>query len=89
MYEIDAVYEKMAGAVKKFLDKELHKYGFLFKLKQEVDSKANIASFYDADLTACISNIAQIIVLRLSLNEANYPQEALFKKMLGELTITR
>jgi len=89
MYEIDAVYEKMSGAVRKFLDKELHKYGFLFKLKQEVDSKANIASFYDADLTACISNIAQIIVLRLSLNEANYPREALFKKILGELTVAR
>lgn len=89
MYEIDAVYEKMSGAVKKFLDKELHKYGFLFKLKQEVDSKANIASFYDADMTACISNIAQIIVLRLSLGEENYPRQPLFKRLVGESSIAR
>ncbi len=84
MYEIDAVYDKMSRVVKKYLDKELYKYGFLFKLKQEVGSKANIASFYDADLTACISNIAQIIILRLNLEKSDSKQKPLFKRMLTE-----
>lgn len=84
MYEIDAVYDKMAYVVKKYLDKELYKYGFLFKLKQEVGSKANIASFYDADLMACISNIAQIIILRLNLEKSDSKQKPLGKRMLTE-----
>ena len=87
MYEIDAVFNKMALAVKKFLVKELYKYGFLFKLKQEVDSNANIASFYDADLTACISNIAQIIILRLNLEETVSPNGELFKNVFSEFGI--
>ncbi|MCG2712197.1 MAG: hypothetical protein L6416_07750 [Candidatus Omnitrophica bacterium] len=84
MYEIDAVYDKMARVVKKYLDKELYKYGFLFKLKQDVGSEANIASFYDADLMACISNIAQIIILRLNLEKSESKQKPLFKRMLTE-----
>ena len=84
MYEIDAVYEKMSHVVEKYLDKKLYKYGFLFKLKQEVGSKANIASFYDADLRACISNIAQIIILRLNLEKSDSKQKPLFKRMLTE-----
>ncbi len=84
MYEIDAVYEKMSHVVKKYLDKELYKYGFLFKLKQDVGSKANIASFYDADLRACISNIAQIIILRLNLEKSDSKQKPMFKRMLTE-----
>ena len=85
MYEIDAVYSKMSSAVKKFLDKELHKYGFLFKVKEKMDSTANISSFYDADLTACISNIAQIIVLRLNLGEQMAGSGSFFKNMLETL----
>ncbi len=83
MYEIEAVYSRIAGAVIKFLDKELFKYGFLFKLKQEVNTTANMASFYDADLTACISNIAQIIVLRLNLGGANAAPGFFFKNFLS------
>ena len=82
MYEIDAVYEKMSHVVKRYLDKELYKYGFLFKLKQEVGSKANIASFYDADLRACISNIAQIIILRLNLEKTETKPKGQSKRML-------
>jgi MinD-like ATPase involved in chromosome partitioning or flagellar assembly len=87
MYEIDAVFNKMFSAVKKFLVKELYKYGFLFKLKQEVDSNTNIASFYDADLTACISNIAQIVILRLNLEENVSPSGELFENVLSEFGI--
>lgn len=82
MYEIDAVYDKMSHVVNKYLDKELYKYGFLFKLKQEVGSKANIASFYDADLRACISNIAQIIILRLNLEKSDSKHKPMSKRML-------
>ena len=84
MFEIDAVYDKMSHVVKKYLDKELYKYGFLFKLKQEAGSKANIASFYDADLRACISNIAQIIILRLNLEKSDSKQKPMSKRMLTE-----
>ncbi|MCP4649308.1 MAG: MinD/ParA family protein [PVC group bacterium] len=89
MYEIDAVYDKMSGAVRKFLDKELYKGGFLFKIKQDLDVNATIASFYDADLTACISNIAQIVVLRLNLGENIVSKEAFFKKMIGGFNAQR
>ncbi|MBU4305410.1 MAG: hypothetical protein KJ893_07320 [Candidatus Omnitrophica bacterium] len=88
MYEVEAVYHKMAAAAGKFLDKELYKYGFLFKIKQEVDSTANIASFYDADLTACISNIAQIIVLRLNIGEAQASSPSMFRKIIADVKIT-
>ncbi len=84
MYEIEAVFEKMSNAVKNFLDKELYKYGFLFKLKQEAGSNANIASFYDSDLRACISNIAQIIILRLNLERSELDQSPEFKRMLTD-----
>lgn len=87
MYEIDAVFNKMFSAVKKFLVKELYKYGFLFKLKQEINNNANIASFYDVDLTACISNIAQIIILRLNLEENVKSSGALFKNIFNEFGI--
>jgi MinD-like ATPase involved in chromosome partitioning or flagellar assembly len=87
MYEIDAVFNKMFSAVKKFLVKELYKYGFLFKLKQEINNNSNIASFYDADLTACISNIAQIIILRLNLEENVKSSGALFKNIFNEFGI--
>ncbi|MFH1062554.1 MAG: hypothetical protein V1747_06675 [Candidatus Omnitrophota bacterium] len=87
MYEIDAVFNKMFSAVKKFLVKELYKYGFLFKLKQEINNNANIASFYDADLTACISNIAQIIILRLNLAENVKSSGELFKNVFNEFGI--
>ena len=87
MYEIEAVYNKMSDSVRKFLDKELHKYGFLFKVKERVDSQSNISSFYDADLTACISNIAQIIVLRLNLGEQNSGTGSFFKKILNTLKL--
>ncbi|MFH1459841.1 MAG: hypothetical protein ABIG64_05650 [Candidatus Omnitrophota bacterium] len=87
MYEIDKIYNKLAGAVRKFLDKELYKYGFMFKIKQEIDSNTNIASFYDADLTACISNIAQIIVLRLNLEETNPAAgKMFFKRIVDEFS---
>ncbi|MCK4993644.1 MAG: hypothetical protein KAS13_01185 [Candidatus Omnitrophica bacterium] len=82
MYEIDAVYDKMSHVVKKYIDKELFKYGFLFKLKLGVGSKANIASFYDADLRACISNIAQIIILRLNLEKSEPKYKQISKRML-------
>ncbi len=82
MYEIDGVYDKMSDVVKKYLDKELYKYGFLFKLKQDIGSKANIASFYDADLRACISNIAQIIILRLNLEKIDEKHKTQSKRML-------
>ncbi|MDD5745685.1 MAG: hypothetical protein PHO30_00330 [Candidatus Omnitrophica bacterium] len=84
MYEVEAVYTTMAGAVRKFLDKELYKYGFLFSVKQEMDAKANIASFYDADLTACISNIAQIVVLRLNPGESGTSAGLFFRKITAD-----
>jgi len=87
MYAIDVVFNKMFSSVKKFLVKELYKYGFLFKLKQEVNNNSNIASFYDADLTACISNIAQIIILRLNLDENVKSNGELFKNILNEFGI--
>ncbi|MBU1087816.1 MAG: hypothetical protein KKD05_09920 [Candidatus Omnitrophica bacterium] len=87
MYEIDVVFNKMFSAVRKFLVKELYKYGFLFKLKQEVNNNSNIASFYDADLTACISNIAQIIILRLNLEENVKSNGELFKNVFNEFGI--
>ncbi|MBI4845339.1 MAG: hypothetical protein HY810_02515 [Candidatus Omnitrophica bacterium] len=83
MYEIDAVYDKLYQAVQKFLDKQLYKYGFLFKINQDVDSTANIASFYDADLTACISNIAQIVVLRLNLGNESSAGGAFFTRLFN------
>ncbi|MFH2138280.1 MAG: hypothetical protein ABII88_07180 [Candidatus Omnitrophota bacterium] len=89
MYEIDAVYNKMFGAVKKFLDKELYKCGFLFKIRQDVDFKATIASFYDADLTACISNIAQIVLLRLNLGGDVITKGSFFKKMVSGFSLPR
>ncbi len=87
LYEIDVVFKKMFSSVKKFLVKELYKYGFLFKLKQEVNNNSNIASFYDADLTACISNIAQIIILRLNLEENVKSNGKLFKNVFNEFGI--
>ncbi|MBU1043342.1 MAG: hypothetical protein KJ915_02960 [Candidatus Omnitrophica bacterium] len=87
MYEIDVVFNKMFLAVKKYMVKELYKYGFLFKLKQEVNNNSNIASFYDADLTACISNIAQIIILRLNLEENAKSNGELFKNVFTEFGI--
>ena len=84
MYEIDIVYNKLAQTVTKFLDKELYKCGFLFKIRQELDYKTSIASFYDADLTACISNIAQIIVLRLNVDEGTLNKGTFFKTMVED-----
>ena len=37
--------------------------------EQRPATPAPLATFYDADLTACISNIAQIVVLRLNLGD--------------------
>ncbi|RKY34209.1 MAG: hypothetical protein DRP78_06890 [Candidatus Omnitrophota bacterium] len=84
MYEVDAVYNYLNRIVKKYLDRELYKYGFLFKLKQQESSKAHINSFYDADLTACISNIAQIVVLRLNLPDNMHERKSFFNYILGE-----
>ncbi len=83
MYQIEVVYNKMSGAVRKFLDKELYKYGFLFKVKPDNETANKIASFYDADLNACISNIAQIVLLRLNL-ETGGLGVSLFKRMIQE-----
>ncbi|MCM8812890.1 MAG: hypothetical protein NC924_03010 [Candidatus Omnitrophica bacterium] len=84
MYEIEPTYAAIAGAVKKYLDKELYKYGFLFRI-QPADAAANIASFYDADLSACVSNIAQIILLRLSLHSAESGQEKFFETVYARV----
>ncbi len=86
MYEIEVVFNKLEGAVKKFLDKELYKYGFLFKIKPSANAKANIASFYDADLTACISNIAQIVVLRSNVEETVVAEGSFFKKIITDFS---
>lgn len=83
MYEIERVYNKMVQAVSKFLDKELYKYGFLFKIKESIPMQNNIASFYDTDITACISNIAQILVLRLNVGESGVHPKEFFKKLTG------
>jgi len=84
MYKIELIYNKMLHAARKFLDKELYKYGFLFKIKKEIDAKTHIASFYDADITACISNIAQIVVLRLNLGDATASAGAFFKRIITD-----
>lgn len=71
MYEINAVYNKTSQVVKKFLDKELYKYGFLFKIKQGVESKNTIGHSFDSDFNESISKIAQILVSRLKVAERN------------------
>ena len=69
MYEIDAVYNKLSHVVKKFLDKELYKCGFLFKIKQGVESRNIVAYSFDSDQNDCISNIADMLVNRLCLSQ--------------------
>lgn len=65
MYEIDAVYDKISHVVKKFLDVELFMYGFLFKIKQGIESKNIVGYSFDSDQNDCISNIAEILVDRI------------------------
>jgi len=88
MYEIENVFVKMSAAARKFLDKELYKYGFLFKLRQSTATAAPLATFYDADLTACISNIAQIVVLRLNLGESASASGASLRNVLTQTVMT-
>ncbi len=71
MYEINAVYNKISQVVKKFLDKELYKYGFLFKIKQGVESKNTIGYSFDSDHNESISKIAQIFANRLKPAETD------------------
>jgi len=84
--EVEAVYDKMQKVVRKFLNKELYKYGFLYKLKPDSQIDKKYASFYDADLTACISNIAQIVILRSSLSELPLGPDSFFKTIISALT---
>lgn len=86
LYEVDAVFKKMFSVTKKFLLKELSKYGFLYKIQSQDNEQAHIVSFYDADLTACISNIAQIVVLRSNLAEPVLRGGSFFKKIITEFT---
>ncbi len=83
MIEVDRVNNKMSGAVKKFLDKELYKYGFLYKIKREFNTFSNSSSVED-NLTACLSNIAQIIMHRLNLDESSLSSGLFFKRIFAE-----
>jgi MinD-like ATPase involved in chromosome partitioning or flagellar assembly len=80
MHEIDAVYNKISHVVKKFLDKELYKYGFLFKIKQGVESKNVVGYSFDSDQNDCISNIAEILVNKLYRSESENDGVQFLKK---------
>lgn len=64
-FEADLVHDRMSGAVEKFLGRELHRYGFLYKSEKEPDAAFLSDSFCEADVTTCISNIVQNLVSRV------------------------
>ncbi|MFH1777087.1 MAG: hypothetical protein ABH952_05975 [Candidatus Omnitrophota bacterium] len=74
-FKADSIFAKIAEVTSKYLNKEVLKFGNLcYKMKDlhcEKNRQTSHISIYDARLQASISNIAQIIVLRMNVNNGS------------------
>lgn len=69
-YRSDAIFAKMAEMASRYINKEVLPYGNLCQRLKNAALDAhpvNAVSIYDAELHAAISNIAQVIILRMNV----------------------
>lgn len=88
-FKADAIFAKMAEMISRYLNKEVLRFGNIY-YKKDLDPgtgpRTNFISMYDAELQAAISNIAQIIILRMNVaagvENPNMFFERLFKVVM-------
>jgi MinD-like ATPase involved in chromosome partitioning or flagellar assembly len=82
-YEMDVSYKKISYAVRKYLKKEIFKYGFLFEVTEKHQSRELNMLEGDSNWKDCLSNIAQNIIFRLKSDQVGIPHDSFFEKLLA------
>jgi len=82
-YEMDISYKKISHAVRKYLKRDIFKYGFLFRISEKNHSTELNSQDMDSNWVDCLSNIAQNIIFRLKSDQVGIPQDSFFKRMLS------